>query len=113
MIRRCAAMALSSGSSPASAKGNHGGRPKVIYDDSLTFVLALKVKGVPVPDIAKKLTVKTEKNEGRSPSVASLYRTFAEAEQCASDDTAALRPKPARIVTADQTLRADAPARGR
>ncbi|MFG1709845.1 Tn3 family transposase [Nonomuraea sp. M3C6] len=40
----------------AAAKGNHGGRPKVIDDDSLTFALALKDKGVPVPDIAKKLT---------------------------------------------------------
>jgi DNA invertase Pin-like site-specific DNA recombinase len=38
----------------AAAKGNHGGRPKVIGDDSLTFALALKNKGVPVPDIAKK-----------------------------------------------------------
>jgi hypothetical protein len=25
----------------AAAKGNHGGRPKVIDDDSLTFALAL------------------------------------------------------------------------
>ena len=37
----------------AAAKGNHGGRPKVIDDDSLTFALALKDKGVPVPAIAK------------------------------------------------------------
>ena len=42
----------------AAAKGNHRGRPKVIDDDSLTFALALKDKGVPVPDIAKKLTIK-------------------------------------------------------
>lgn len=33
----------------AAAKGNHGGRPKVIDDDSLTFAFALKDKGVPVP----------------------------------------------------------------
>jgi len=64
----------------AAAKGNHGGRPKVIDDDSLTFALALKDKGVPVPDIAKKLTIKTGKNAGSSPSVASLYRAFADAE---------------------------------
>jgi DNA invertase Pin-like site-specific DNA recombinase len=55
----------------AAAKGNHGGRPKVIDDDSLTFALALKDKGVPVPNIAKKLTIKTGKNAGKSPSVAS------------------------------------------
>lgn len=64
----------------AAAKGNHGGRPKVIDDDSLTFALALKEKGVPVPDIAKKLTIKAGKNAGSPPSVASLYRAFAEAE---------------------------------
>ena len=63
----------------AAAKGNHGGRPKVIDDDMLTFAIALKDKGVPVPDIAKKLTIKTGKNAGKSPSVASLYRAFAEA----------------------------------
>jgi DNA invertase Pin-like site-specific DNA recombinase len=55
----------------AAAKGNHGGRPKVIDDDSLTFALALKDKGVPVPNIAKKLTIKTGKNAGKSPSVTS------------------------------------------
>ena len=37
----------------AASKGNHGGRPKVIDDDSLTFAVALKDKGVPVPEIAK------------------------------------------------------------
>ncbi|WP_406116539.1 recombinase family protein [Streptomyces anulatus] len=41
---------------PAS-KGNHGGRPKAIDDDMLTFAVALKDKGVPVPEIAKKLTI--------------------------------------------------------
>jgi DNA invertase Pin-like site-specific DNA recombinase len=65
----------------AAKKGNHGGRPKVIDDDMLTFALALKDKGVPVPEIAKKLTIKTGKNAGTNPSVASLYRAFAEAEQ--------------------------------
>ena len=46
----------------AAAHGNHGGRPKVIDDDMLTFALALKDKGVPVPQIAKKLTIKAGKN---------------------------------------------------
>jgi len=82
----------------AAAKGHHGGRPKVIDDDSLTFALALKAKGVPVPDIAKKLTIKTGKNAGSPPSVASLYRALAEGEQAATDDDPTqLRPKPARI----------------
>lgn len=69
------------GQHSAAAKGNHGGRPKVIDDDALTFALALKHKGVPVPQIAKKLTIKTGKNAGKSPSVASVYRALAEAEQ--------------------------------
>ncbi|MFG2120997.1 recombinase family protein [Streptomyces sp. NPDC048710] len=64
----------------AAAKGNHGGRPKVIDDDMLTFARALKGKGVPVPNIAKKLTIKTGKNAGQHPSVASVYRALAEAE---------------------------------
>ncbi|WP_327117284.1 recombinase family protein [Nocardia sp. NBC_01730] len=85
------------GQAIAASKGNHGGRPKVIDDDSLTFALALKNKGIPVPDIAKKLTIKTGKNAGESPSVASLYRASAEAEHTAADDGLPIRPKPARI----------------
>ncbi|GAA3135290.1 recombinase family protein [Streptomyces echinatus] len=65
----------------AAAKGNHGGRPKVIDDDMLTFARALKGKGVPVQEIAKKLTIKTGKNTGQHPSVASAYRALAEAEE--------------------------------
>ncbi|WNE93869.1 recombinase family protein [Streptomyces luomodiensis] len=65
----------------AAAKGNHGGRPKAIDDDSLLLALALKDRGVPVPEIAKKLTIKTGKNAGQRPSVASVYRALAEAEE--------------------------------
>ncbi|MEU9064016.1 hypothetical protein AB0D13_35475 [Streptomyces sp. NPDC048430] len=81
----------------AASKGNHGGRPKVIDDDMLTFAVALKDKGVPVPEIAKKLTIKTGKSAGKSPSVASLYRALAEAEEAAADDGLPRRPKPVRI----------------
>ncbi|MFF0105501.1 hypothetical protein [Streptomyces hirsutus] len=56
----------------AAAKGNHGGRPKVIDDDSLLPTHTLKDRGVPVPEIAKKLTVKTGKNAGQHLSVASV-----------------------------------------
>ena len=72
------------GQAAAAAKGNHGGRPKVIDDDMLTFAIALKNKGTPVPQIAGKLVIKAGKNAGKHPSVASLYRALAEA-----DDTAA------------------------
>jgi DNA invertase Pin-like site-specific DNA recombinase len=85
----------------AANKGNHGGRPKVIDDDSLTFAIALKNKGVPVPEIAKKLTIKTGRNAGKSPSVASLYRALAEAEEADARDEAQVigprRPVRARI----------------
>ncbi|MGS2648623.1 hypothetical protein [Streptosporangium sp. LJ11] len=81
----------------AAVKGNHGGRPKVIDDDMLIFAVALKDKGVPVPEIAKKLVIKTGKNAGKHPSVASLYRALAEAEDSATDDGLPLRPKPVRI----------------
>jgi hypothetical protein len=41
------------------------------------FARALRDKGTPMPDIVKKLTIKTGKNAGDHPSVASLYRAFA------------------------------------
>jgi hypothetical protein len=56
----------------------------VIDDDMLTFALALRAKGVPVPDIAAKLTITTGKNAGKRPSVASLYRALADADQHAA-----------------------------
>lgn len=68
------------GQQAAAAKGNHGGRPKVIDDDSLTFALALRDKGVPMPEIVKKLTITTGKNTGERPSVASLYRALADSD---------------------------------
>jgi hypothetical protein len=77
---------------------------QVIDDDSLTFALALKDKGVPVPDIAKKLTIKTGINAGKSPSVAFLYRALAEAEQAAADDGLPIRTKPVRIRRPDDPL---------
>ena len=55
----------------------------------------------PGPQIAKKLTIKTGKNAGKSPSVASLYRALAEAEeqnaQAEAEIAGPRRPVPARI----------------
>jgi hypothetical protein len=73
----------------------------------LTFAVALKDKGAPVLVIAKKLTIKTGKNAGKSPSVASLYRALAEAEEAAADDGLPLRPKPARIRRPEDPLTAE------
>jgi len=68
------------GQQAAAARGNHGGRPKVIDADMLLFARALKDKGTPMPEIAQKLVIKTGKNAGRHPSVASLYRALADTE---------------------------------
>jgi hypothetical protein len=43
------------------------------------FARALKDAGTPVPKIVRKLTIKTGKNTGRHPSVASLYRALTDA----------------------------------
>ncbi|MEV6672892.1 hypothetical protein [Streptomyces sp. NPDC051162] len=59
------------------------------------------------PEIAKKLTNKVGKNAGKSPSVASLYRALAEAEEAAADDGLPLRPKPVRIRRAGEPLTAE------
>ncbi|MEV7405840.1 hypothetical protein AB0N93_36400 [Streptomyces sp. NPDC091267] len=67
----------------------------------LAFARALKDKDFPVSEIAKKLSIKTGKNAGASPSVASLYRALAEAEQQESGPEPRVieqrRPRPARI----------------
>ena len=84
-------MAGKSSRHPATSKGNHGGRPKVIDGDMVTFAVALKDKGVPVPGIAKKLTIEVRKSAGKSPSVASLYRALAEAGAAAVDGGLPLR----------------------
>ncbi|MFD8216826.1 hypothetical protein ACFV2U_24525 [Streptomyces sp. NPDC059697] len=44
----------------------------------LAFAVALKYTDVPVPEIAKKVVIKTG-NAGKNPSVTSLYRALAEA----------------------------------
>jgi DNA invertase Pin-like site-specific DNA recombinase len=70
----------------AAAKGRHSGRPKVIDDDMLTFALALRDKGVAVPEIAKKLTIKNGVNAGKHPSAASVYRALADADAASTTD---------------------------
>jgi DNA invertase Pin-like site-specific DNA recombinase len=87
------------GQQAAAAKGNYGGRPKVIDDDMLTFAADLRDKGVPMPEIALKLTIRSGKNAGKNPSVASLYRALAEAGDSAEEagDAFPFRPVPARV----------------
>ena len=68
------------GQQAAAAKGNHGGRPKVIDGDMLTFARALREQGTPISQITAKLIIATGKNAGKHPSVASLYRALADAD---------------------------------
>ncbi|WP_329047363.1 hypothetical protein OG738_34690 [Amycolatopsis sp. NBC_01488] len=51
----------------------------MIDKDMLTVARALRDKGVPMPEIAKKLTSSSGKKAGKNPSVASLYRALADA----------------------------------
>ncbi|MEY9839563.1 hypothetical protein [Streptacidiphilus sp. EB103A] len=98
------------GQQTAAASGNHGGRPKVFDDDMLTFARALQAKGTPVPEIRKKLVIKTGKNAGRNPSLASVYRALADAEdQTDLGDVPLPRPvrtvirRPVQSLTAEET----------
>lgn len=68
------------GQRSAAAQGRHGGRPPVIDADMVVFARALRDQGTPIPQIARKLVIKTGKNAGSNPSVASVYRALAETE---------------------------------
>ncbi len=52
-----------------------------------------------MPEIALKLTIKSGKNAGKNPSVASLYRALAGAGNSAEEggDAFPFRPAPARV----------------
>jgi hypothetical protein len=42
------------------------------------YARSLRANGVPVPQIASKLVITSGKNEGKRPSVATVYRILAE-----------------------------------
>ncbi|MFQ6397463.1 hypothetical protein ACLMAJ_28940 [Nocardia sp. KC 131] len=50
----------------------------MIDEDDVFLARALRDKGTPIPDIVRKPTIKTGKNTGQHPSVASLYRALAD-----------------------------------
>jgi len=68
----------------AAARGNHGGRPKVIDPDMAIIARLCVTRAHPSPDIAQKLKIqngRTPENAPRShPSVASLYRALTETD---------------------------------
>jgi hypothetical protein len=67
------------GPQAAAAKGNHGGRPKVIDDDMLLFARALHDQDTSMPDIVARLTIKTGKNAANTPRSRRYYRALGEA----------------------------------
>jgi DNA invertase Pin-like site-specific DNA recombinase len=66
------------GQASARERGRHGGRPKVVDDDMADYARSLRANGVPVPEIARKLVITSGKNQGKRPSVATVYRILAE-----------------------------------
>ena len=64
----------------AAARGNHGGRPKVIDPDMAIIARLCVTRAHPSRDIAQKLKIQSGKNAGKHPSVASLYRALAETD---------------------------------
>lgn len=66
------------GGASAASGGPGGGRPKVIDEEMLARARELRAEGVPVAEIAARLTIRTGKNAGKAPSVASLYRALAD-----------------------------------
>jgi DNA invertase Pin-like site-specific DNA recombinase len=88
------------GQATAAEAGRYGGRPKAIDDDMLTFAVALREKGKPVPEIAGILVMSSGKNAGKHPSLASVYRALAEYDAAEADarlaDTESPVPGPAR-----------------
>jgi DNA invertase Pin-like site-specific DNA recombinase len=66
---------IMAGQRTAAEQGRRGGRPRVFDDEMLAVARELRDQGVPVPEIARRLTIPTS---GRHPSVASVYRALAE-----------------------------------
>ncbi|MFI9237047.1 hypothetical protein [Streptomyces sp. NPDC053079] len=42
------------------------------------YARSLRANGVPVPEIARKLVITSGKNQGKRPSVATVYRILAD-----------------------------------
>lgn len=65
------------GQRAAAAKGKASGRPRAFDAEMVARARQLRDAGVAVPEIAEQLVIRTGKNAGRHPSVASVYRALA------------------------------------
>jgi DNA invertase Pin-like site-specific DNA recombinase len=75
------------GQQDAAAGGRRGGRPRVFDQEMTAAALAMRSRGMGVPEIAARLVIPEGKNAGQHPSLASVYRALADADGGA--DTAA------------------------
>lgn len=62
------------GQESARKSGRCGGRPVVVDEDMKATARRLHEEGVPVPEIAGRLVIRSGKNKGTSPSVRTVYR---------------------------------------
>jgi DNA invertase Pin-like site-specific DNA recombinase len=69
---------IRAGQQAAGGRGNQGGRPKVVDDAMRAQARRLRAEGVPVPEIAQRLTIAAGKSAGRHPSLASVYRALSD-----------------------------------
>ncbi|MGH6655084.1 MAG: recombinase family protein [Actinocrinis sp.] len=92
------------GQRSAANEGRPPGRPRALDDGMLALARRLRGEGVPVAEIAERLTIATGKNAGRHPSAASVYRALAELDVAGTAGTAQI----AHVVgTAGTAQRAD------
>ncbi|MFF3159254.1 recombinase family protein [Streptomyces sp. NPDC057910] len=69
------------GQESARRRGRTGGRPPSLDADQIDYALTLRAKGTPMKEIQQKIVITRGKHKGRHPSLPTLYRTLAEAEQ--------------------------------
>lgn len=62
------------GQESARKSGRTGGRPAVVDEDMKAMAMRLHEEGIPVPEIATRLVIRSGKNRGSSPSVRTVYR---------------------------------------
>ena len=72
------------GQQAAAIRGRHGGRPRVFDEEMTAAALALRGRGLGVPEIAARLIISEGKNAGQHPSLASVYRALADADVAAA-----------------------------
>ena len=77
------------GQQAAAAGGRRGGRPRVFDEEMTAAALAMRGRGMGVPEIAASLVIPEGKNAGQHPSLASVYRALADADTDANTAAAA------------------------